>query len=217
MQKHGCFSLPLLLRLHPTPTILPADVAALQAGEALCSTTRPPPATCSRSVDRTAGSMWPFATASSYFTICTSYSSRITSTVRSLPLSLYLSKFVNLATMFLHRLHAAVLLLCASTSLSQHLVSYPESACQAIASKFVHQDVTVNFAQYIPAGTNITLQQDVNLVSCERPSQVVPVDLCRVAMLVKTSNISNITLESWLPTNWTGRFLSTGNGGTSGK
>lgn len=35
-------------------------------------------------------------------------------------------------------------------------------------------------------------------------------------MSVSTSNRSGITLEAWLPTNWTGRFLSTGNGGVSG-
>ncbi|KAK5113180.1 putative feruloyl esterase B-2 [Meristemomyces frigidus] len=81
---------------------------------------------------------------------------------------------------------------------------------------FQSEGVTVNFAHYVAAGTNLTLEQDDNLASCDRPSQVVSVDLCRVAMLVKTSNISNITLEAWLPTNWTGRFLSTGNGGTSG-
>ena len=48
------------------------------------------------------------------------------------------------------------------------------------------------------------------------PPKVVPVGLCRIAMFVKTSDISNITLEAWLPKNWTGRFLSTGNGGLSG-
>ncbi|KAK5160210.1 hypothetical protein LTR04_004764 [Oleoguttula sp. CCFEE 6159] len=35
-------------------------------------------------------------------------------------------------------------------------------------------------------------------------------------MKVATSNRSEITLEAWLPTNWTGRFLSIGNGGVSG-
>lgn len=40
--------------------------------------------------------------------------------------------------------------------------------------------------------------------------------MCRVAMYVTTSYRSGITLEAWLPTNWTGRFLSTGNGGVSG-
>ena len=29
-------------------------------------------------------------------------------------------------------------------------------------------------------------------------------------------HVEGITLEAWLPTNWTGRFLSTGNGGVSG-
>lgn len=106
--------------------------------------------------------------------------------------------------------------LCASTCLAQQIVSDPTSACQSIGSSFKEQDVTVNFAEYVPAGTNLTFEQDDNLASCGIPSQVVPVDLCRVAMLVKTSDISNITLEAWLPTNWTGRFLSTGNGGVSG-
>jgi feruloyl esterase len=40
--------------------------------------------------------------------------------------------------------------------------------------------------------------------------------MCRLAMYVATSNRSEITLEAWLPTGWTGRFLSTRNGGVSG-
>lgn len=61
--------------------------------------------------------------------------------------------------------------------------------------------------------------------------------MCRLAMRVDTSNRSGelktdiiaflfiwtvliflleLTLEAWLPTNWAGRFLSTGNGGVSG-
>lgn len=35
-------------------------------------------------------------------------------------------------------------------------------------------------------------------------------------MLVNTSSTSSMTLEAWLPSNWTGRFLSGGNGGLSG-
>lgn len=35
-------------------------------------------------------------------------------------------------------------------------------------------------------------------------------------MLVNTSDTSSMTLEAWLPSNWTGRFLSGGNGGLSG-
>ncbi|EMC97790.1 hypothetical protein BAUCODRAFT_137637 [Baudoinia panamericana UAMH 10762] len=90
------------------------------------------------------------------------------------------------------------------------------SACSAIAQSFRYQNVTVNFAHYVPAGTNISLEQTGALATCARPFQVAPVDVCRVAMFVATSNRSNITLEAWLPTDWNGRFLSTGNGGLSG-
>ncbi|KAK0935347.1 Feruloyl esterase [Friedmanniomyces endolithicus] len=115
------------------------------------------------------------------------------------------------------RLHALPLsALCASIASAQTSYHNPSSACSSIASSFHYPDVTVNFAHYLPAGTNISLDQTGVLASCGRPSQVVSVDICRVAMFVKTSAISNITLEAWLPTNWTGRFLSTGNGGLSG-
>ncbi|KAK3067695.1 tannase [Teratosphaeriaceae sp. CCFEE 6253] len=117
--------------------------------------------------------------------------------------------------MQLHNLSFA--LAASSLALAQNIVPYPSSACSAIATSFSYPDVAVNFAHYIPAGTNLSLDQSsADLVSCGRPYQPVPVDLCRIAMLVKTSAISNITLETWLPTNWTGRFLSTGNGGLSG-
>ena len=46
--------------------------------------------------------------------------------------------------------------------------------------------------------------------------QIINADVCRVTMLVNTSDISSMTLEAWLPANWTGRFLSGGNGGLSG-
>jgi len=91
-----------------------------------------------------------------------------------------------------------------------------EARCAKLGSSINIENVTVNFAEYVPAGTNLTLTQDYNQSTCGRPSQVVSNDLCRVAMAVSTSNRSEITLEAWLPTNWTGRFLSTGNGGVSG-
>jgi feruloyl esterase len=108
-------------------------------------------------------------------------------------------------------LHALVALATA-----QNIVSDPKSRCSHIANSFDYPHVKVNFAQYISAGTNLSLEQNAVLETCDRPYQLVPVDLCRVAMFVKTSATSNITLEAWLPTNWTGRFLSTGNGGLSG-
>ena len=107
--------------------------------------------------------------------------------------------------------------------------------CEAFGASLQMENVTVNFANFVPAGTNLTFTQDYNLSTCGIPSQVVSVDLCRIAMYVATSDRSGmwwyevlyereeayswvigITLEAWLPTNWTGRFLSTGNGGISG-
>ncbi|KFY94205.1 hypothetical protein V500_03374 [Pseudogymnoascus sp. VKM F-4518 (FW-2643)] len=96
------------------------------------------------------------------------------------------------------------------------IFSDPEVACSQLGSSLAIENVTVNFANFVPAGTNLSFTQDFNLSSCGYPSAVVTSDMCRVAMYVATSYRSGITLEAWLPTNWTGRFLSTGNGGVSG-
>lgn len=86
--------------------------------------------------------------------------------------------------------------------------------CSSFASE-IHVDHTqVHFSEYVPAGTTLFFPD--NDPTCMRPNQTVSVDLCRVAMYVATSNRSGITMESWFPSDWTGRFLSTGNGGISG-
>lgn len=89
-----------------------------------------------------------------------------------------------------------------------------QSKCAQFVDKINLPDVKVNFAEYVQAGTNLSLPD--NAPSCGAASQSVTVDLCRVAMAVNTSNSSEITLEAWFPRNYTGRFLSTGNGGVSG-
>ncbi|EFE30954.1 feruloyl esterase, putative [Trichophyton benhamiae CBS 112371] len=68
---------------------------------------------------------------------------------------------------------------------------------------------------YIPAGTNLSLP--FNDPSCNRPNQVVPVDICRVTLYTATSCRSGVYYEVWLPLEWKGRrFLGTGNGGIDG-
>ncbi|SMR64576.1 unnamed protein product [Zymoseptoria tritici ST99CH_3D1] len=99
---------------------------------------------------------------------------------------------------------------------SQHEYSNPSINCSDLSSSFVRENVTIHFADFVAAGTNITLDQTGLLAECERPSQVAPVDLCRIAMNVTTSPRSEIYMEAWLPSNWTGRFLATGNGGLGG-
>ncbi|KAI1860242.1 uncharacterized protein JN550_011620 [Neoarthrinium moseri] len=68
--------------------------------------------------------------------------------------------------------------------------------------------------QFVAAGTNLTFPD--NDPTCNRNSQVVGTDLCRIALSIPTSSRSSITLELWLPETWTGRTLATGNGGIDG-
>lgn len=77
-------------------------------------------------------------------------------------------------------------------------------------------NATVWFTEAVAAGTNLSLPEYDP--TCGVQYQVVSADFCRVAMFVPTSDRSNISMEVWLPPQeaWTGRFLSTGNGGLSG-
>lgn len=67
---------------------------------------------------------------------------------------------------------------------------------------------------FVAAGTNLTFPD--NDPTCNRTSQVVAVDLCRVALSIPTSKRSSIFFEIWLPEDWSSRFLATGNGGIDG-
>ncbi|KAF2017819.1 tannase and feruloyl esterase [Aaosphaeria arxii CBS 175.79] len=89
-----------------------------------------------------------------------------------------------------------------------------QAACSSIIPKLNIEHATVQFAEYVPAGTNLSIS-DRN-VTCGSPWQVVAVDICRIGVHVATSTCSGIVSEAWLPANWTGRFLGTGNGGLNG-
>ncbi|KAF2450862.1 tannase and feruloyl esterase [Karstenula rhodostoma CBS 690.94] len=86
--------------------------------------------------------------------------------------------------------------------------------CASIASKLELANATVYFSQFVAAGQNLSIP-DRN-VTCGAPYQAVSADLCRIALYVATSNSSGINMEAWLPSNFSGRFLSTGNGGLAG-
>ena len=89
-----------------------------------------------------------------------------------------------------------------------------EAGCDSIASELQIEHATVYFSHFVSAGTSLSLPE--NNVTCGGTSQIVPADICRIALYVATSNSSGINMEAWLPSNWTGRFLSTGNGGIAG-
>jgi feruloyl esterase len=88
------------------------------------------------------------------------------------------------------------------------------SKCSNIASKLAVENGNVYFSEFVAAGTNLSLSDSDP--TCGPFSIVVPADICRVALSVATSNRSGLNMEAWLPSNWTGRFLSGGNGGLNG-
>jgi hypothetical protein len=90
------------------------------------------------------------------------------------------------------------------------------TTCAKLISSLKLPKTTVYTSTYLPANTNISLPSDASTATCAYGSILAPVDLCRVSMNVATSSKSAIYMEAWLPTNWTGRFLSTGNGGLAG-
>lgn len=104
--------------------------------------------------------------------------------------------------------------LCLLLSMLAHCHNDFERECLAFTPEAYVSNSTRQVLEYVPAGTNLMFPD--NDPTCARPSQVVSADLCRVALLIPTSKRSSITFEMWLPVQWSGRFLGTGNGGIDG-
>ncbi|TAQ89205.1 Feruloyl esterase/Carboxylesterase [Chlorociboria aeruginascens] len=88
------------------------------------------------------------------------------------------------------------------------------STCLAFDPLQYVSNAVLNIQEFIPAGTTVSFPD--NDPSCSRPSQIVSVDICRIALEIKTSDRSSVIFENWLPSEWTGRFLTTGNSGIDG-
>jgi feruloyl esterase len=95
-----------------------------------------------------------------------------------------------------------------------------KSKCEAFVSdyqKHSPKNIAVNIAQYLPSNANITHVNDGYDARCVSVgSPPLPVPICRLSLNVTTSPSSMTVMEAWLPENWTGRFLSVGNGGFGG-
>ncbi|KAH9909901.1 Tannase/feruloyl esterase [Xylariomycetidae sp. FL2044] len=89
-----------------------------------------------------------------------------------------------------------------------------QGRCTAIQPEIHIRNSSRTVLEFIPSGTNITFPD--NDPTCNRNSQIISVDICRIALSIPTSNRSSITFEMWLPEAWTGRTLATGNGGIDG-
>jgi len=115
-----------------------------------------------------------------------------------------------LANMFATLLSVSLLALSQTTKASPAF----EKKCLAFRPEKYIIGATRNVLEYVAADTTLSFPD--NDATCNRASQAVSADLCRIALSIKTSNTSEIAFEAWFPENWSGRFLATGNGGIDG-
>ena len=93
-------------------------------------------------------------------------------------------------------------------------------ACREFGSKVKIDNARVQSTTYIPIGGKL----NISWISPSCVSEGLGLDMgsgssiefCHVALNVSTSSSSQVYMEAWLPSNYSGRFLSTGNGGLGG-
>lgn len=91
------------------------------------------------------------------------------------------------------------------------------SRCAALKDTLHLENTTILEAAYIHAHSNISVPG-----TCIEPDigatgrVVVESSVCRVYFVVNTTEDSAVHAEAWLPDEWYGRFLATGNGGLGG-
>ncbi|KAE8373006.1 putative feruloyl esterase B-1 [Aspergillus bertholletiae] len=91
-----------------------------------------------------------------------------------------------------------------------------QAYCNSFKAKINVPNANVYSVTYVPAGVNISMAD--NPAICRRGDDSITSTFafCRIALNVTTSSKSQIFMEAWLPSNYSGRFLSTGNGGLGG-
>jgi feruloyl esterase len=89
-----------------------------------------------------------------------------------------------------------------------------EQRCLAFQPQDVIVNATRRVVQYVSTGTTLALPG--NDATCNRKAQAISSNMCRIALSIQTSEQSSIIFEAWLPEDWTGRFLASGNGGLDG-
>jgi feruloyl esterase len=77
-------------------------------------------------------------------------------------------------------------------------------------------DARLEFTEFLESGAKAALTHRDPTCGGPGLSPAVSRATCRVAMYIQTSSKSGVQLEAWLPEEWNGRFLSTGNGGIGG-
>ncbi|KNG88563.1 feruloyl esterase B-1 [Aspergillus nomiae NRRL 13137] len=102
-----------------------------------------------------------------------------------------------------------------SSTDSNHDGSSFQVQCESFREKIKQPNATVHSVTYVPAGVNISMEYNPAICGGDDPITST-FAFCRIALNVTTSSKSQIFMEAWLPSNYSGRFLSTGNGGLGG-
>ncbi|KAK2012842.1 tannase and feruloyl esterase [Colletotrichum eremochloae] len=86
--------------------------------------------------------------------------------------------------------------------------------CLALTPEAAVANSTGKTLEFVTSGTKLSFpEQDA---SCNRASQVVRADVCRVAMNITTSDRSEVAAEVWMPKDWNGRLVTVAGGGLDG-
>lgn len=99
---------------------------------------------------------------------------------------------------------------------SDHNGSSFQAQCESFKAKIKVPNANVHSVTYVPAGVNISLADNPSVCGGDEDPITSTFAFCRIALNVTTSSKSQIFMEAWLPSNYSGRFLSTGNGGLGG-
>lgn len=79
-----------------------------------------------------------------------------------------------------------------------------------------YNGVSVTIVEYLTQNTTIDQFSEGTNTTCALPNPIVPVNLCRLALHVPTSESSETYMEAWLPEKWNARFIAVGTGGLAG-
>ncbi|KAF6806131.1 feruloyl esterase B [Colletotrichum sojae] len=86
--------------------------------------------------------------------------------------------------------------------------------CLALKPESTVANATKNALEYVASGKTLSFPE--HDASCNRGSQAVRANLCRVAMSITTSARSEVVAEVWMPETWNGRLVTVGGGGLDG-
>jgi hypothetical protein len=103
------------------------------------------------------------------------------------------------------------LLYLATSTLLGSFHSESTAKCLSLKSMLDLENTTIMDVSYHSEATQVTPYG-----SCGLNAANVPVPLCRVQFVTKTSESSVVHAEAWLPDEWYGRFLAVGNSGLGG-